>query len=322
MALASIALYMAYKDDEDFQKREQWDRDAFWWAKIPGTDIAIRVPKPFETGAIATLVERSVEQMMDKDAETKRFTDALSRMVWQTFSMNPVPQFVKPLVDIYANKNPFTSAPIESAGMERLTKQERKTDSTSPIAIALGGVSNAMSQVTGESTELSPIQIDYMIRAYMGWLGGTIAASTTQAIRPFNDGVYPSMDYTKPLSLGFMEKLPTAQSTYMTDFYQNNIKIQQAYADMRHFAELQQSEKVLEILKEKRSEIAMSKFYDKTAKNLANIRQRIQMISNPAYKGMTGEQKEEEISRLKQVMSMAAKQAEDARKRLKSQLAP
>ena len=322
VALASIALYMAYKDDEDFQKREQWDRDAFWWAKIPGTDIAIRVPKPFETGAIATLVERSVEQMMDKDVETKRFTDALSRMVWQTFSMNPVPQFVKPLIDIYANKNPFTSAPIESAGMERLTKQERKTDSTSPIAIALGGVSNAMSQVTGGSTELSPIQIDYMIRAYMGWLGGTIAASTTQAIRPFNDGVYPSMDYTKTLALGFVEKLPTAQSTYMTDFYQNNVKIQQAYADMRHFAELQQSEKVLEILKEKRSEIAMSKFYDKTAKNLANIRQRIQMISNPAYKGMTSEQKEEEIKRLKQIMSMAAKQAEDARKQLKTQLAP
>jgi hypothetical protein len=186
----------------------------------------------------------------------------------------------------------------------------------------LGGVSNAMSQVTGESTELSPIQIDYMIRAYMGWLGGTIAASTTQAIRPFNDGVYPSMDYTKTLALGFVEKLPTAQSTYMTDFYQNNVKIQQAYADMRHFAELQQSEKVLEILKEKRSEIAMSKFYDKTAKNLANIRQRIQMISNPAYKGMTSEQKEEEIKRLKQIMSMAAKQAEDARKQLKNQPAP
>jgi hypothetical protein len=317
VALASIALYMAYKDDEDFQKREQWDRDAFWWAKIPGTDIAIRVPKPFETGAIATLVERSLEQMVDKDVETKRFTDALSRMVWQTFSMNPVPQFVKPLVDIYANKNPFTSAPIESAGMERLTKQERKTDSTSPIAIALGGVSNAMSKVTGESTELSPLQIDYMIRAYMGWLGGTIAATSTQAIRPFSDGVYPDIDYTKQVSLGFAEKLPTAQSTYLTDFYQNNIKIQQAYADMRHYAELQQSDKVLEILKEKRSEIAMSKFYDKTSKNLANIRKRILMISNPAYKGMTGEQKEEEIKRLKQVMSMAAKQAEDARKSFK-----
>ena len=37
---------------------------------------------------------------------------------------------------------------------------------------------------------------------------------------------------------------------------------------------------------------------------------------------MTSEQKEEEIKRLKQIMSMAAKQAEDARKQLKNQLAP
>lgn len=322
LALASIALYMANKDDEDFKKREQWDRDAFWWAKIPGTDIAIRIPKPFETGAIATLVERTVEQMVDKDVETSRFTDSLSRMVWQTFSMNPVPQFFKPMVDIYANKNPFTNAPIETAGMERLSKQERKTDSTSPIAVALGGVSKAMSNVTGESTELSPIQIDYMIRAYMGWLGGTVAASSGYAVQPFNDGVYPDVNKTKMLSLGFVENLPTNQSTYLTDFYQNNQKIQQAYADMRHYAELGQSEKVLEVLQEKGSEVSMQKFYDKTSKNLAHIRQQIQMISNPAYKAMTGEQKQDEINRLKQLMSSVAEQAESARKAIKKQAAP
>jgi hypothetical protein len=322
VALASIALYLANKDDEDFKKREQWDRDAFWWGKIPGTDIAIRVPKPFETGAIATLVERTVEQMVDKDVETSRFTDSLGRMVWQTFSMNPVPQLFKPMVDIYANKNPFTSAPIESAGMERLSKQERKTDSTSPIAVALGSVSKAMSTVTGESTELSPIQIDYMIRAYMGWLGGTIAASSGYAVQPFNDGVYPDVNKTKMLSLGFIENLPTNQSTYMTDFYQNNKKIQQAYADMRHYAELGQSEKVLELLEEKGTEISLQKFYDKTSKNLANIRQQIQMVSNPAYTAMTGEEKKDEINRLRQLMSSVAEQAESARKAIKKQEAP
>jgi hypothetical protein len=322
VALASIALYLANKDDEDFKKREQWDRDAFWWGKIPGTDIAIRVPKPFETGAIATLVERTVEQMVDKDVETSRFTDSLGRMVWQTFSMNPVPQLFKPMVDIYANKNPFTSAPIETAGMERLSKQERKTDSTSPIAVALGSVSKAMSTVTGESTELSPIQIDYMIRAYMGWLGGTIAASSGYAVQPFNDGVYPDVNKTKMLSLGFIENLPTNQSTYLTDFYQNNKKIQQAYADMRHYAELGQSEKVLELLEEKGTEVSLQKFYDKTSKNLANIRQQIQMVSNPAYTAMTGEEKKDEINRLRQLMSSVAEQAEAARKAIKKQAAP
>jgi len=317
--LASIALYMANKDDKDFQKREQWDRDAFWWGKIPGTDIAIRCPKPFEIGALATLVERSLEQMIDKGAETKRFTDALSRMVWQTFSMNPVPQFVKPMVDVYANTNPFTGAPIETAGMEKLSKQERKTDSTSPIAVALGGVSHFMSGVTGEAGELSPVQVDYMIRAYMGWLGGTITATSVQVIRPFNNGVYPSTDWTKQMSLGFVESLPTNQSTYMTDFYQNNQLMQQSYADMRHYATLGQTDKVLEILKEKKDDIGMAKFYDATSKQLANIRKQILLISNPSYTAMDSDQKKQEIDRLKLLMSETARQAEEARKSIKSQ---
>jgi len=122
--------------------------------------------------------------------------------------------------------------------------------------------------------------------------------------------------------LGFIESLPTNQSTYMTDFYQNNQKIQQAYADMRHYSELGQSEKVLEILQEKGSEISLQKFYDKTSKNLANIRRQIQQVSNPEFTAMTGEEKKEEINRLKQLMSTVAEQAETTRKLIKREAAP
>jgi Large polyvalent protein associated domain 38 len=317
VCLASIALYLANKDDKDFQKREQWDRDNFWWSKIPGTDHAIRIPKPFELGALATLTERTVEQIADSSVEGKRFADSLSRMVWQTFSLNPVPQAFKPLVDIYANKNYFTNAPIETAGMEKLSKQERMTDTTSPLAKALGGVSHAMAPLTGDMGELSPVQIDYMIRAYMGWLGGTVAATTAEAVKPFNNGVYPSTDWTKPLTLGYIEKEPSPQSAYLTDFYQNNQAIQQAYADMRHYAQLGQSDKVLEIMSEKKNELSLARFYDAQSKQLANIRKQLLTISNPSYTGLTADQKEEEILRLKQLMSSVAEQAESARKSLR-----
>ena len=316
--LASIALYMANKDDKDFQKREQWDRDAFWWSKVPGTDYAIRIPKPFEIGALATLAERTVEQIADDSVEGKRFGERLSHMVWQTFSMNPVPQFVKPMVDIYANKNYFTGAPIETAGMERLSKQERMTDKTSPLAKALGGVSHAMAPLTGELGELSPVQVDYLIRAYMGWVGGTVAATSTEAVKPFNNGVYPSTDWTKPLTLGYVEKEPSPQSAYLTDFYQNNQAIQQSYADMRHYAQLGQNDKVLEIMTEKKDDLALAKFYDAQSKQLANIRKQLLTISSPSYTGLTSEQKEQEILRLKQLMSSVAEQAEAARKSMKS----
>jgi hypothetical protein len=310
IALASMALYLGFKDDEEYQKREAWDRDNFWWFKLPGMEYAVRIPKPFEVGAFGTIAERTLEQIIDQGAEGKQFGDSLSRMLWDTFSMNPVPQMFKPLVDLYSNKDSFTGAPIESAGMERLSKQERVTDSTSPIAKVLGGLTS----IAGEG--LSPVQIDYAIKAYFGWLGGTVASASTYAVAPFKEGAYPDMKWADTVSMGFIKSLPANQSRYVTAFYENNQQINQAFADMKHYAELGESEKVQEILEKKGDMIALQKMYDKTAKNMANARKQIRVITDD--KEMSGADKREEIDRLKQLISMMAEQAEAARKSMKS----
>ena len=310
VCLASLALYFAFKDDEEFKKRDEWDRDNFWWFKLPGMEYALRIPKPFEIGAFGTLVERTAEQIFDQGSEGKQFEQSLKRMITDTFAVN-LPQFFKPLVDLYANKDSFTGAPIESAGMERLSKQERATDTTSPLAIALGGLTKIM--VPGEG--LSPVQVDYAIKAYFGWLGGTIAETSHYAVMPFKDGAYPDTKWVDKVSVGFIKSLPSNQSKYATAFYENNKEISQAYADMRHYAEIGDSAKVLKILEEKQDKIGLAKFYDKTAKNMAKVRLQIRMITNDT--SMDGATKREEIDRLKSLISMMAEQAEDTRKAMK-----
>jgi len=311
VAMASMLLYMAFKDDEEFQKREAWDRDNFWWFRLPGMDAAFRVPKPFEIGAFGTMAERVLEQIVDQGAEGKAFGDSLFRMLTDTFAINPIPQVIRPLVDIYANKDAFTGAPIESAGMERLSKQERATDSTSPIAQALGGLSS----IFGDKLSLSPVQVDYAIKAYFGWLGGTATQASVYATLPFRDGAYPDIKVMDKISQGFVKSLPADQSRFVTSFYENNKEINQAYADMRHYAELGETEKVQKILEEKGNKIALNKMYDKTAKEMANIRAQIRVITND--KTMDGTTKREMIDRMKQILSMLAEQAESARKSLK-----
>lgn len=311
VCLASLALYFAFKDDEEYKKRDDWDRDNFWWFKLPGMDYALRIPKPFEIGAFGTLSERVAEQIFDQGAEGKQFEKSLKNMITNTFAVN-LPQFVKPLVDLYANKDSFTGAPIESAGMERLSKQERATDSTSPLAIALGGLSSVA--LPGEG--LSPVQVDYAIKAYFGWLGGTIAQTSHYAVMPFKSGAYPDTKWIDKVSVGLIKSLPANQSKYATAFYESNKEISQAYADMRHYAEIGDSEKVLKILEEKRDKIQLNKFYDKTAKNMSKVRLQIRVIMNDDT--MSGAAKREEIDRLKEIISMLAKQAEDTRKSLKT----
>jgi hypothetical protein len=311
VAMASMALYMAFKDDDDFKQRDEWDRDNFWWFKLPGMDYAFRVPKPFEIGALGTIAERTLEQIIDEDAEGKQFESSIKRMLGDTFAMNPTPQFIKPLIDLYANKDSFTGSPIESAGMERLSKQERMTDTTSPLAQAVAYTTQAF----GEKGELSPVQVEYAIKAYFGWLGGTVAETSHYATMPFREGAYPDAKLMDRVSVGFIKELPSNQSRYVNAFYESNKQISQAYADMRHFSEANEMDKVIEIMEEKGDLIALQKIYDHTAKSMANVRKQIKIIMNDT--SMDGAEKREEIDRLKGIISMYAQQAEDVRKSLK-----
>lgn len=310
--LASALLYLTFKDDEDYKKRDSWDRDNFWWFKIPSLDIAFRIPKPFEVGAFGTLVERTLEQILDEGAEGKQFGESLRRTLWDTFALNPMPQIFKPLSDIYANKDSFSGAPIESAGLERLSKPERLTDMTSPLGIAM---SKLWSSIMPEKFEASPVQMDYAIKGYFGWLGAMASMSSTYAVMPFKEGEYPDARWLDRASLGLVRDLPAPQSAYVTAFYNSSKEISQAFADMRHYREMGDSEKVQELLEEKGDKIMLAKFYDKTAKNIANVRKQIQLITND--KNLDGAEKKEMIERMKLIMSDLAKQAEEVRKSMK-----
>jgi hypothetical protein len=314
--LASVALYGMYKDDEDFQRREDWDRDNFWWFKID--DVQFRIPKPFEIGALGTIAERTYEQIADDSVEGKVFTQRIHSMLADTFSLNPIPQMVKPLIDLYANKDSFTGAPIESGGMENLSKQERINSNTSGLAIALGGISEATAKVltlNPDAQGASPIQVDYALKAYLGWLGATAASTADLAVEPFTEGTKVRKPIIDTVGLGFIKTEPQTQSKYMTQFYTNNARIQSAMADMRHYAELGDSEKVQRIYEDKGDDIMVAKMYDQTSKQLAALRKQSRMIEQS--KDIDPEDKRAEMNRLKILMSDMTRQVEEMRKSIK-----
>jgi hypothetical protein len=313
IALASIALYGMYKDDEDFQRREDWDRDNFWWFKIGDTQF--RIPKPFEIGAFGTIAERTYEQLVDENVEGKVFGQRLNAILMDTFSLNPTPQMVKPLIDIYANKDSFTGAPIESAGMERLSKQERLNDRTSGVAIALGGISEGAAKIltfNPNAQGISPVQMDYFIKAYLGWMGATAVATADRAVEPFQEGTKVHPPIIDTLAMGFIKTEPQTQSKYMTQFYENNARLQSALADMRHFAEIGDTDKLTKVLEEKGDDIALAKVYDKATKQLADLRKMSRQIES--NKEISADDKRAEMNRIRILMSDISKQMESIRK--------
>jgi hypothetical protein len=314
--LASMALYGMYKDDEEFKKREDWDRDNFWWFKVG--DTKFRIPKPFEIGALGTMAERTLEQISDDKVEGKVFFNRLNHILMDTFALNPIPQMVKPMIDLYSNKDSFTGAPIVSAGMERLSAQERVTNRTSGVAQALGGISAGMHKVltfNPDAQGMSPVQIDYAIKAYLGWAGSTAVATADLAVEPFTEGTRVRKPVIDTLAMGFIKTEPETASKFMTEFYETNARVQSALADMRHYAELGDSEKVGKILRDQGDDIALAKLYDKTSKQLAEIRKQMRLIEQS--KDIDTEDKRAEMNRLRILMSKMTENVEGMRKSLK-----
>jgi len=232
VSMASLALLMAYEDDDDWKARSDPDRNNYWWFKVGG--VAFRVPKPFEIGAIGTLAERLYEWMASDEMTGERFGRNVRDLVMSQLSMNPTPQLFKPMMDLYANQDSFTGKNIESASLQRLRKVDRYDDRTSEVARFLGGLGlpDPSQLVMGRWETLSPKQMDFLTKAYFSWLGTMTTTALDYGIRPMLDrGARPALSLREVFLVGsFVETLPSNGSRYVQQMYDQAREIEQAYA--------------------------------------------------------------------------------------------
>ncbi len=307
VGLASIALMLAYGDDDDWKKREDWDRDNYWWFKIGG--IAFRIPKPFEIGAVGTLAERSVELMVSDEMTGKRFRERISATVFNQLNMNPTPQLVKPLMDIYANKDAFTGRPIETQGMENLRKQDRSTEHTSEVAKFLGGLGlpDPTQLAMGQWNTLSPVQIDSLVRGYFGWLGSSTTTALDWGIRlMMNRGERPDMKLRDVFLVGgFAETLPSGSSRYVTQLYDQAKEIEEAYGSYRDALKRGDKERAQSILEDERDKIHKHRAVEALKRRESAFNAQAKMIE--ASKTMSGEEKRRRLDAIQQRKSDLAR---------------
>ncbi len=302
VALASVALLAAYGDDDDWKKREDWDRDQFFWFKFGGT--AFRIPKPFEIGAIASLAERSVELFTNDKFTGKMFGDRVLHLLSDNLSMNPIPQAVKPIIDVYSNKDAFTGRPIESMGMERLQSEYRYNSSTSMIARGASTAMNAATRATIGTDALSPLQVDSLLRGYFSWLGTFVVAGADMAIRPMtNEPTRPQADYLKVVTQGFLKSLPEDQSKYVSFMYEQAKQLEQAYATHRQLIKDGKVQEARDFAAENKDMLSRYHLIEAVKKRESDINQQVHKIE---ISNIDPAQKREQISRLRQQASASA----------------
>jgi hypothetical protein len=268
--LASALLYLIYKDDDDFKEREEWDRDTYWWFKIG--DTVFRIPKPFEVGALATLLgDRVIEQLVDDEATPKLYLDRLRHTLTQTFSVS-LPQLFAPAVDVWRNRGSFTQRPIETLAQQRLSPQLRQNANTSDVA---RGVSTATMGF------LSPLQADYLIAGYFGWVGRQAVLMADHATRPLTDRPRPERTpWVGDLVTRFVPTEQGGNSKYLTRFYEVAKTAEQHYADIQELIKRGETDAAQVLVQRHREDLTRLKLYRKASAQLSDWNNQLKVLTD------------------------------------------
>lgn len=208
ITLPSLALYLINKDDERYKKLDEWIKDLHWVIFIPGIDHPFLIPKPFEVGAIfATIPERMTQLYIENNGE--QFADAMKRVFLDTFSLNPTPQIIKPLVETEVSNKKFTGAPIIPEDLKDVESWEQFRPYTSDSMVKLG-----------KALHVSPLKLEHWMRGYFGTLGLYTMMGADGLIGDKFGGEVPEKRIDEiPIYRRFVRQQPYRGTSYETQFY-------------------------------------------------------------------------------------------------------
>jgi hypothetical protein len=308
---ASLLLYLLFKDKEEYDELEEWEKDTYHHFWVGNNHF--RIPRPFEIGAIGALAERAASTWVDDAADGELFRQRLMFLLQEQLAMGVMPQAFKPGIEIYANQNSFTGRPVESMAMKRLLKEERRQPWTPQTAVM-------MSEMTG--SKLSPLQVDHLVQGYTGWLGATVQALGEMAYGVVSDRPdRPAEGVTRlpwgiidlpPLDRFVKGGQPPRSTKYTTAFYEQLEEANQIYETIRQMRKLGRNEEALKLAVQEKDKLAQRAVMSRTQKQIAKINTRIKSIYND--KTMDPLRKREELQNLTIIKNKATKLHQKAKK--------
>ena len=164
--------YMMVSDSDEYKNLKREVRDDNWVMPI-GDGHAVKIPIPFEVGMLFKAIpERVFDMTLGEDAFTRKSVDeALTTTTRQLQTSLNIPffqpggglQLLKPIAEVYNNKNTFTNTEIVPYYQQ---KKEAGLQSRA--------TTNELAKVMGEFLNISPSKIEHVMRGYTGTLGGYV----------------------------------------------------------------------------------------------------------------------------------------------------
>jgi hypothetical protein len=247
---ASVAYALLNGDDERYKDLSEEDKDLYWhfWTSADSDAVHIRVPKPFEVGFIfGTVPERMIEAAMsDEDDNTKRFLKRIGWNIASTLELNPTPQAVKPMVELWADRDTFTGRPIVGMAGENKIPEAQYSPFTHESMIALG-----------KEFGISPAKAEHLIQGYFGPVGDWMLGAADVITRGL--GEYPAKPEMKlddyPVIGRFIKNAEPRHSRYSQEFWDLFEKARQVHNTVNAYRKEGDIQAAKAIVGEKRDEL-------------------------------------------------------------------
>jgi hypothetical protein len=167
MALTAM-YYMMVSDDEEYQNLRREVRDDNWIIPLADGIPALKIPIPFEVGMIfKTFPERFIDEFMGREIEPEPLTSVTRQLGTSAklpfFDGGLGFQLLKPMAEVYQNRNTFTNTEIVPYYQQKLESGLQSRRST-----------NELLRVVGETFNVSPAKLEHLFRGYTGTLGGYV----------------------------------------------------------------------------------------------------------------------------------------------------
>ena len=299
-------LYAINRNNPDYWKQSQQIRDLNFMLPLGGNNW-LKLPKPFEFGAVGTLAESTLE-FFDKTGKHESFWDTLYHVVKHQTRLSWMPQVVAPIYQQYVNKN-FFGSPILPEGMKH-----NIPDFGQSYPWSNNLITSAIESAPPKLREhlMSPIRFEALIRGYTGAIGGFMLDLLDEGSYLFSDIERPDRRWDEmPLLKRFLQLDPSKYTQAETEFYELKKRAIKAVNMARKFNKEMKFELLDEFLKvpENQELLSISPKLEYWGRQLQDLNtKRNHIYDNP---DLSGERKRQLINELEHVSSIIFDQIMD-----------
>ena len=225
--------FLIMQDNEEYQKARREVRDDNWLIPMPGVEgLMLKLPIPFEVGAIFKAIPESTLNLMFGDMDARGWRESVVRQVNNSTNIDLLGfQIIKPFVDVMRNRNSFTGAEIVPYWVNKTKEAGLQYDNrTTEIAKDIGQFFN-----------ISPMKLEYLINGYGGSIGLTtlMTANKVWQLASGDKTAGTRGDWTDPANIPiarrFFIDMETAGTRMQQEFYELKEEVDKAVSTINAY---------------------------------------------------------------------------------------